>query len=383
MQRIRFLVSAAVILLVALVAGTLLLRASAPERPRRANASPTVTPESAIEAPRLVSIDMLDEAQGWGVTENGVARTNDGGETWYDVTPPGLSEAGYLVVTDFLDANVAWVLLPDITDFLRKGTLFRTQDGGESWERAATPFGGGSLRFVGARQGWMMADLGAGAGSQGVAVFQSDDAGAAWHRTYTNDPSQAGSGESLPLGGQKHFIEPIDMHSAYIGGVIYAPGTPYLFRTDDSGASWKQVSLPPPEGAAESELTIAQVRFFSEDVGLIAVRVTGDAISMAVYETRDGGGIWTRWPHVLQGAITIKFISAHEAIEYATDQFHVTRDAGNTWLSISPDVQFDESFGTMDWVSTDTGWVVTIDPSGMRSLYRTTDGGATWRALAP
>jgi photosystem II stability/assembly factor-like uncharacterized protein len=383
MNRRRYLLGAAVALLIALVAGALLLRASAPERHPEGSASPSVTPGPAIEGPRLVSIDMLDEAQGWAVTETGIARTANGGETWYDVTPPGISEAGYLVLTDFLDANVAWLLLPDVTDFLGKGTLFWTQDGGASWEARETPFGGGSLAFVDARQGWMMADLGAGAGSQGVAIFQSADAGTTWRRTYTNDPNQEGSGESLPLGGQKHFIQPLDMRSAYVGGVIYAPGTPYLFRTDDGGASWNQVPLPLPEGAAESELTIAQVHFFSENVGLMAVRVTGESISMAVYETRDGGGIWSRWPHALQGAKTIKFVSAVEAIEYSTNQFHVTRDAGNTWPSVSPDVQFDESFGAMDWVSTDTGWVVTIDPSGMRALYRTTDGGATWTALAP
>ena len=377
------IIAAAALLGLVLAVGALRLWTSASDQPGQGGVNPPIPEGPAIEAPRLVSIDMIDESHGWAVTETGVARTADGGEHWYDVVPPGVSEAGYLVATDFLDASTAWVLLPDMADFLHKGTLFRTQDGGALWEAVETPFGGGSLAFVDAQYGWMMADLGAGAGSQGAAIFQTEDGGAAWNRTYTNDPNQDGSGDSLPLGGQKHFIEPIDMRTAYIGGVIYAPATLYLFRTDDAGESWSEVSIPLPADFAESELAIGQVRFFSDEVGLMAVRVTGDSIRMAIYETRDGGGIWSRWPRVLEGARTVTFISPTEAIEYATSQFHVTRDAGRAWFSISPDVRFDESFGSMDWISTEMGWVVTSDAAGKRSLYKTTDGGVTWTALAP
>jgi hypothetical protein len=45
-----------------------------------------------IEGPSLVSIHMLDTLNGWGVTETEIVRTNDGGITWYNVTPPGVTE---------------------------------------------------------------------------------------------------------------------------------------------------------------------------------------------------------------------------------------------------------------------------------------------------
>ena len=60
-----------------------------------------------IEAPGILNIEMLDEVFGWGVTEENIVRTNDGGVTWYDVTPAKLADAGYLVYPDFFDANHA------------------------------------------------------------------------------------------------------------------------------------------------------------------------------------------------------------------------------------------------------------------------------------
>ena len=47
-----------------------------------------------IESPVLVKIRFLSELDGWGVTETQIARTNDGGITWYDVTPPDMTETG-------------------------------------------------------------------------------------------------------------------------------------------------------------------------------------------------------------------------------------------------------------------------------------------------
>ena len=55
----------------------------------------TVAPSSSINAPvvaspGLASIHMIDEKNGWGITDTKVVRTDDSGVTWYDVTPPNL-----------------------------------------------------------------------------------------------------------------------------------------------------------------------------------------------------------------------------------------------------------------------------------------------------
>ena len=119
-----------------------------------------------VESPALVSIQFLNELDGWGVTETQIVRTNDGGITWYNVTPPEVTEAGYGVDTFILDTNHAWVQLPDNENFPNGGFLHRTADGGITWTSNEVPFSRGDLRFLDPNNGWVMAELGIAAGSR-------------------------------------------------------------------------------------------------------------------------------------------------------------------------------------------------------------------------
>jgi photosystem II stability/assembly factor-like uncharacterized protein len=285
----------------------------------------------------------------------------------------------------FLDAAHTWVQVPDPNNYPHGGTLYRTADGGLSWTSANVPFSSGDIRFLDANNGWTLAGLGVGAGSNAVAVFQTTDGGTTWTQKYTNDPNLADSGDSLPLGGLKAGIAPANMQTAYVYGVTYSSGTPYLFRTDDGGANWSQVSLPLPPGAENFELGIdqGQMKFVSPNDGFIAMRLTGSTYQLAVYITRDAGNTWTLTPTLLPEGGSADFLSAEEAVIYNGNQFYVTRDAARTWNIIPPDVKFGEVFAGMDFVDPMTGWVVTFDPAGSRSLYRTGDGGSTWFPVVP
>jgi photosystem II stability/assembly factor-like uncharacterized protein len=77
------------------------------------------------------------------------------------------------------------------------------------------------------------------------------------------------------------------------------------------------------------------------------------------------------------------FLSAEDAVMYNGAQFHVTRDAAQTWNEIQPDIVFGESYLSMDFVNLTSGWLITYDPTDHRSFYRTTDGGTTWFAVIP
>ncbi|NTW12112.1 MAG: hypothetical protein HGA30_02245 [Anaerolineales bacterium] len=347
--------------------------------------SPAIIDAPLIESPSLISVRFVNSLDGWGVTETQIVRTNDGGITWYNVAPPDLTETGYSVYVSFLDAAHAWVQVPDPNNYPHGGTLYRTADGGLSWTSANVPFSSGDIRFLDANNGWTLAGLGVGAGSNAVAVFQTTDGGATWTQKYTNDPNLANAGDSLPLGGLKAGIAPVNMQTAYVYGVTYSSGMPYLFRTDDGGANWSQVSLPLPPGAENFELGIdqGQMKFVSPNDGFIAMRLTGSTYQLAVYITRDAGNTWTLTPTLLPEGGSADFLSAEEAVIYNGNQFYVTRDAARTWNIIPPDVKFGEVFAGMDFVDPMTGWVVTFDPAGSRSLYRTGDGGSTWFPVVP
>ena len=344
---------------------------------------PAVVEAPIIEAPSIVNIEMLDEVYGWAITEEHIIRTNDGGVTWYNVTPGNLADAGYLVYTSFLDADTAWVQFPDMNKYPNGGKLYRTIDGGLTWETFTTPFSGGSLHFVDANNGWMMADLGVGAGSMAVSIFQTSDGGKTWNRTYTNDPNLAEASDTLPLGGIKNLILPLDAETAWVGGVVYAPGQTYLFRSDDGGKTWFNINLVLPENTAESELSLQDMVFITPTNGLLALRITSETPQTIVYITEDGGNTWVQSPVAFEGYGILETPSASEMIFYTADQFYVTKDAGVTIQQISPEIKFGDSIIDMSFANSQTGWVITASPSNERTLYKTTDGGATWTPLIP
>ena len=357
-----------------------------PPTPYPDTPSPARIDAPLVEAPAMIELEMFNELEGWAVTDAEIARTNDGAITWYNVSPPDVIETGYSIDSFFLDSGHAWVQKPDLENFPNSGTLYRTTDGGQTWTEHSVPFSRGDLHFVDAEHGWMLADLGVGAGSNAVAVFQTNNGGATWQKKYTNDPNDAHAADSLPLGGLKSDILPLDMNNAWVTGVVYAPGEVYLFHTGDGGVTWKQVTLPLPPGAENFELGIddGQMQFVSPTEGYIALRMSGDRTEMAVYTTRDAGNSWSLSPTLLDGAGPSSFLTAQEVVIYNGRQFNVTRDAAQSWQQVTPDVAFGEAFAALEFVNLMSGWVITMDPStNQRSLYRTLDGGATWLPAVP
>ncbi len=338
-----------------------------------------------VESPPLVEVRFLNELDGWGVTETQIVRTNDGGITWYNVTPPQVAETGYSVDLVVFDNLHVWIQVPNFEDF-HDGALHRTTDGGMTWTKYAVPFSGVDIRFLDANNGWALADLGVGAGSNAVSIFQTDDGGVNWTQKYTNDPNLSNAGDSLPLGGLKSGIAPVNMQTAFVYGVVYSSGTIYLHRTDDGGANWSPVtSLPLAEGAENYELAIdpGHMQFVSSSVGFAAVRMSGASAQTALYVSGDGGNTWSLTPTSIPGGGSVDFLSAEEAVIYNGGQFYVTRDAARTWRILPPDVKFGDTFAMMDFVNLNSGWVITLDQTNRRTLYRTHDGGATWFPIIP
>jgi len=285
---------------------------------------------------------------------------------------------------EFLDVDHAWLQYPDPNNYPVAGTLYRTSDGGITWTSSATPFSNGDLSFVDGNNGWMMADLGAGAGSMVIAVFQTTDGGATWTQTYTNAPHVNGGDEMIPRSGMKQFITPLNMSTAWIGGVVYAPGSIYLFRTDDGGKTWFHINLPLSEALRSGDLLVDEIRFTSQLEGLLVLReLSSTEIKTLVYHTEDGGNSWNPAAAELPVGGMMDIAADQTIILFNEDQFYISKDGGESWNIVAPDVSFGESISSMSFANSNTGWVITTGAESHRSLYKTTDGASTWFPIIP
>lgn len=340
--------------------------------------SPPTIPAPVVTSPGITSLHMLNELDGWAIAENAILRTTDGGSTWYNVSPSGVTAFGFGAAHTFLNASQAWVMVAEASDPTGSGLLYRTGDGGLTWIVYPVPFGGGDMTFLDENLGWMMASLGAGAGSMAVAIYSTEDGGETWTQTYTNDPNLAGAGDSLPLGGIKSNLTPLDADTAWVGGVIYAPETYYLYKTTDGGQTWAPQSLPTAPGMQNTDVAVDTGPIFPTPLeGILPIRFTGETLRTGFYASHDGGTTW-EFVTFMPGAGTVDFVSPSEGFFWTGEQFFVTEDGAETWTSINPNVLFEDTFAGMDFVNSRTGWVWTDDGAGQYRLYKTTDGGATW-----
>ncbi len=84
------------------------------------------------------TIHMLDPQHGWASTYLAILRTSDGGAHWHDVTPwQERSPWGHGAT--FLTPLIAWVVQQGNKDDKTPAQVFRTADGGKTWQQADLP----------------------------------------------------------------------------------------------------------------------------------------------------------------------------------------------------------------------------------------------------
>ena len=210
----------------------------------------------------------LEASLVWAGTDDGLVwRTRDGGVHWDNVTPPSLgawSKIGMIEASHF-DADIAYVAVDRHRLDDRKPYLYRTKDGGASWQ----PIIGGirdgdfvnAVREDPQRKGLLYAGTELG-------IYVSLDDGGHWHslqanlpRTSVRDIDVHGDDLVIATHGRGFWImdsiallRQLDAQVAKADAWLYAPGTAVRTRV----AAFTGTPLPkdepmasnPPSGAA-------------------------------------------------------------------------------------------------------------------------------------
>lgn len=347
-------------------------------------------------------LHFVDKNYGWIASGGGpdlrVVRTVDGGATWSSGAPLAMS---YAIDLRFADRCSGWLL--GVADGGARVVLYGTADGGVTWQEQVTRTNQG--RLTGARSGvgrlevpdaahaFVAADLPRctapclsellGTSDRGV-TWQSLHAFGArvhamrfadglngWAVTYDPTTSSSSALEATSDGGRTWtrrvlppFADQIDFVNARDGWALGSDGAWctsswcsrwYLYRTTDGGSTWTRLHasedqtswwLPNPQGSSASFLR--GPHFVDTTHGWIALSIGAGGAGVRV------GGVIT------------------------------TADGGVTWQQsgIEP---YPKSPNLVWFVDAQSGWATSgsLVKRGTDELYRTADGGKTWRLLRP
>ena len=356
-------------------------------------------------------VDMLDPSRGWGIVGLGyedqhIVRTEDGGQTWIDVTPPelayGIEDCGAQAIVQAVDASTAWagymnVDVPggDACWPAAVADLWKTKDGGRTWRLGSfiqrdqdAPGGDGSgfpiLEFVDSQYGWALRGFFLGAGSSAVELYRTINGGRTW--------------ELLPEVHLQRFtgMDFLDLKHGWVTisyGFGYSPAFS-LGQTHDGGSSWEFSEVPPPAGPEQySSCSLSSPSMRSSTTGQVTFEcLTNEGEPHRfVYETHDGGRTWEVRS---TPARPDQFVSASagwrrelprppEETDPGTQHWDLqwTFDGGQSWSSVGTVALL---WGTtFDFVNAQHGWAVAQVREGENALIQTVDGGRTWELMHP
>ena len=347
-------------------------------------ATPTAAPIGAyvvVTGGELQGAQLVTDGFGWVRTGDGYRVTVDGGLIWRSVPWPDLNDRPV-----FADGADAWV-------FGEVGDLLHTTDGGVTWFPVVLPGGPyhdiGSPSFTDPSRGTLVGQV----SSTGAVILSTVDGGATWTRRPIAWP---GLGD----------VGAVQMFDAQRGLVLMAsrltPVGPTFDQTSDGGRTWRPLVLPrpvavPAEDVAGGQLWAGPPVRITSATTAVTWQVYDDPSGagpgwVAFFTTRDAGRTWHQaGPIVPDGTVAVAS-ALHWIVVSPTGVRAETTDGGTTWTTAVTSglvlpvrwLQFPTDDGVA-WAGVGQSTVMCAGPDGCGpdGLEATSDGGQTWRSLAP
>lgn len=327
-------------------------------------------------------VAMANQESGWAIGSalDGawrVLRTSDGGETWWDASPPeGAPSAGETKPADgfFLDEDTAWVAYHPYE------IIWASQDGGETWQGARTTLStqfGVTIWFENSTHGWMMKPLDAGMNHVYIALYRTTSAGSRWEvlfDPYSSDELQSFSKTGMVFSGETGWVT---RDSSGVSAAVF------LDVSHDGGRTWEEIDLEPPSSSPgvfeEGYCGLYSPTLFTSQHGVFTMKckVFRDDETLEshfIYETEDGGTTWETRDYP-GGELT--FVDREVVYALGRD-IHRSNDGGHTWTLVKS-VNWD---GEFSFVDRETAWAV-AEANNAFALVQTSDGCNSFREVEP
>ncbi|GAA0592334.1 RICIN domain-containing protein [Streptomyces crystallinus] len=219
------------------------------------------------------------------------------------------------------------------------------------------------------------------------ALLRSTDRGRTFQRTEL--PFKLGGNEDGRGAGERLVIDPSDNRTLLLGTRKNG-----LWRSTDSGVTWRQVSSFPVKDGASTGAGISFVTYGPAGSNTVYAGVADRSTSL--YRSTDGGSTWHAVSGQPTGQLPQHGVFTGDGSLYLTytntlgpngvtaGSVWKYTPAGGAWKNVSPSSgTYGFSGLAVDPRKPSTVMVTTLDRWWPEDeIYRTTDGGTTWTALA-
>ncbi|HEY3295433.1 MAG TPA: YCF48-related protein [bacterium] len=304
----------------------------------------------ALTGNTLNSVTFNGTGSGWAAGSGGtLLHTTDSGLTWNDYSGilPRWANVQQIV---FADSLHGWAIgIRGIAFFDFSSAVFRTTDGGESWEEQTSISADGfpsAIAFPTPAIGFMV----------GYASIEVPT-GVLWRTTDSGDTWASTPLDSMVRARHLKFVD--SQNGWIVGG-------PNVLRTTDGGQTWMCSHIIPDTPF----YNVSGFEFASPLLGWATVPLFG----LAMYRTTDGGVTWSQLHDDYSYGKTLLFTDEWHGWSFGNRFTSRTTDGGITWIA-SPDTLL--NVGSLNGGWTDgNGRVFAVAEGG--TILASVDSGTHW-----
>jgi len=312
-----------------------------------------------------------------------VVRTTDSGRHWRAATAP----VKRIASASFLGAGVALIeadsLHPGAPEAPRTEPVYRTLNGGRSWQRLARVQSDCQLDFVDKRDGWCTT-IGDAMGRSTVWVYRTNNGGSTW--TLISHTGLFGAGSTpgaLPYACDKT----IGFASTRVGWAAGTcnKGALRLYETTDGGRRWRALgAFPIPKRMRLSEGSTLSLPTVQRSHLAVSLQVLSSQHGTTIVATSaNSGRTWrSRIAPGRTGYGSVDLVNVRHWLLSNGTTLLTTSDAGTHWHSLKATAMFVNTLGrplTLKFLSPQVGFAGPNINGG--PMWWTRNAGRTWRRI--
>lgn len=279
------------------------------------------------------------------------------------------------------------------TLFLAKVTstgvkTYTTTDDGKTWVTRGKTNTNDTMvsyfHFINSSDGWMVTDNGVAAHQSDYHLFRTTDGGQTWQLIAKTNPT--GSLGSIPGYGDAVFsFDPSGI--GWMTGQSEVNGKGFLMQSSDGGKSWNPVSVPVPKVDAGTLVTTSKPIYRKGSTSIVVQYQGQNRNSTVVLRINSQGQvISTSSPLQTDKPVLIDFVDSSNGwattAPWAPNQpkLYRTINGGQSWQALPVNKQMLATDPSIHFVTPTVGFAFSMNQNtGSPTLWRTTNGGRTWQ----